>query len=87
MGGNWYSRAKTGMFEVPNPLSTLGRGVDALPEAIRFSTVLTGNDLGMLANVEQLPSGDASADIKMHKKAQALLGQGDLTAAWHTLMK
>jgi flavin reductase (DIM6/NTAB) family NADH-FMN oxidoreductase RutF len=87
MGGNWYSRAKTGMFEVPKPLSTLGIGVDALPEAIRFSTVLTGNDLGMLANVEQLPSGDASADIKMHKKAQALLGQGDLTAAWHTLIK
>ncbi|MFT5078505.1 MAG: flavin reductase (DIM6/NTAB) family NADH-FMN oxidoreductase RutF [Planctomycetota bacterium] len=87
MGGNWYSRAKTGMFEVPKPLSTLGIGVDTLPEAIRFSTVLTGNDLGMLANVEQLPFGNASADIKMHKKAQALLGQGDLTAAWHTLIK
>jgi flavin reductase (DIM6/NTAB) family NADH-FMN oxidoreductase RutF len=87
MGGNWYSRAKTGMFEVPKPLSTLGIGVDALPEAIRFSTVLTGNDLGMLANVEQLPSGNASADITMHKKAQVLLGQGDLTAAWHTLIK
>jgi hypothetical protein len=41
----------------------------------------------MLANVEQLPFGNASADIKMHKKAQALLGQGDLTAAWHTLIK
>ena len=58
MGGNWYSRAKSGMFEVPKPLSTLGMGVDALPEDIRTSTVLTGNDLGMLGNVESLPGSD-----------------------------
>lgn len=56
MGGNWYSRAKDGMFEVPKPLSTLGMGIDALPDAIKNSTVFTGNDLGMLANVEQMPS-------------------------------
>ena len=55
MGGNWYSRAKVGMFEVPKPLSTRGIGVDNLPEIIRTSTVLTGNDLGMLGNVEALP--------------------------------
>lgn len=55
MGGNWYSRARNGMFEVPKPLSTLGIGVDALPEEIRTSKVLTGNDLGMLGNVEELP--------------------------------
>lgn len=56
MGGNWYTRAKTGMFEVPKPLRTLGMGVDALPEPIRTSTILTGNDLGMLGNVENLPT-------------------------------
>ena len=56
MGGNWYSRAKVGMFEVPKPIRTLGVGVDALPEPIRKSTVLTGNDLGMLGNVESLPT-------------------------------
>ena len=56
MGGNWYSRAKAGMFEVPKPIRTLGIGVDALPEPIRNSTVLTGNDLGMLGNVEKLPT-------------------------------
>ena len=47
MGGNWYSRAKSGLFEVEKPLTTLGIGVDALPEGIRFSKVLSGNDLGM----------------------------------------
>ncbi|WP_339703144.1 flavin reductase family protein [uncultured Marixanthomonas sp.] len=56
MGGNWYTRAKTGMFEVPKPLRTLGMGVDALPKPIRTSSILTGNDLGMLGNVENLPT-------------------------------
>ena len=56
MGGNWYSRSKVGMFEVPKPIRTLGIGVDALPEPIRKSKILTGNDLGMLGNVEDLPT-------------------------------
>ena len=56
MGGNWYSRANAGLFEVPKPLSALGIGVDAIPEKIRLSTVLTGNDLGMLGNIEKIPS-------------------------------
>lgn len=60
MGGNWYNRSKLGMFEVQKPLSTLGIGVDALPEDIRLSTVLTGNDLGMLGNIETIPSLEAA---------------------------
>ena len=56
MGGNWYTRANQGLFEVPKPLSTLGIGVDQIPEAIKKSNVLTGNDLGMLGNIEKIPS-------------------------------
>ncbi len=55
MGGNWYTRANMGMFEVPKPLSKLGIGVDQIPQEIRASTVLTGNDLGKLGNVEAFP--------------------------------
>lgn len=55
-GGSLYSRANKGFFEIPKPLSTLGIGVDNLPEDIKNSMVLTGNDLGMLANVEAIPS-------------------------------
>ena len=55
MGGNWYTRANMGMFEVPKPLSKLGIGVDQIPQEIRSSKVLTGNDLGKLGNVEALP--------------------------------
>jgi hypothetical protein len=55
-GGSLYSRANKGFFEIPKPLSALGIGVDNLPEDIKNSMVLTGNDLGMLANVESIPS-------------------------------
>jgi hypothetical protein len=58
LGGNWYSRAKEGLFEVPKPLTTLGIGIDSLPEEIRKSKVLTGNDLGMLGNVENFPNSE-----------------------------
>ena len=56
MGGNWYSRSNQGLFEVPKPISTLGIGVDNIPEFIKKSPVFDGNDLGMLGNVEALPS-------------------------------
>lgn len=56
LGGNWYSRVTPeSLFEVPKPLRNLGIGVDSLPDHIRYSNVLTGNQLGRLANVEQLP--------------------------------
>ena len=66
MGGNWYNRAKEGIFEVQKPIKTMGIGVDVLPESIRNSTILTGNDLGILGNVEKLPTEDEVREfIKM----------------------
>jgi len=56
MGGNWYSRSTKGMFEVPKPLTTLGIGVDQIPDFIKESIVFNGNDLGKLGNVESLPT-------------------------------
>lgn len=56
MGGNWYSRANQGLFEIPKPLITLGMGVDSIPDFIKCHPIFTGNDLGMLGNVESLPS-------------------------------
>lgn len=69
-GGSFYSRASKGFFEIPKPLRTLGIGVDALPEAIRNSSVLTGNDLGMLGNVEHLPTKEAIATFKTETEAR-----------------
>lgn len=58
LGGNWYSRSKNALFEVEKPLAKMGIGVDALPEAIRNSSILSGNDLGKLGNVEAIPAAD-----------------------------
>ncbi len=58
-GGSYYSRARNGFFEIPKPLSTLGIGVDSFPDHVKNSMILTGNDLGMLGNVETLPTDGA----------------------------
>jgi len=54
LGGNWYTRANAStIFEVEKPNMQLGIGVDALPENIRNSKILTGNNLGQLANIHE----------------------------------
>ncbi|WP_420855851.1 flavin reductase family protein [Zobellia amurskyensis] len=78
MGGNWYSRANLGLFEVPKPLSTLGLGIDRIPERIRFSKVLSGNDLGMLGNVEEIPGPKAVEDfVSTHVEIRSLISGGE----------
>jgi flavin reductase (DIM6/NTAB) family NADH-FMN oxidoreductase RutF len=57
MGGNWYCRAdQNSMFEITKPITTVGIGFDALPADVLNSSSLTGNDLGQLAGIEQLPN-------------------------------
>lgn len=69
-GGSFYSRAKEGFFEIPKPIANLGMGVDALPDHIKNSTILTGNDLGVLGNCEAMPSKEAVAEyMKAAKEA------------------
>ena len=59
LGGHWYTRANAStIFEVEKPNTQIGIGVDALPENIRNSKILTGNNLGQLANVSELPFVD-----------------------------
>jgi flavin reductase (DIM6/NTAB) family NADH-FMN oxidoreductase RutF len=57
MGSDWYCRASgDALFHVAKPNTKLGIGFDRIPENIRHSNVLTGNDLGQLGNAEMLPS-------------------------------
>lgn len=102
MGGNWYSRANQGMFEVPKPLSTLGIGVDQIPENIRFSKVLTGNDLGKLGNTERLPNQEeittfvdevqfteklaSNSEDELHSLAKTYLDKDQVEEAWKILL-
>ena len=66
MGGNWYCRAdKNSMFEITKPITTVGIGFDQLPEDILKSNILTGNDLGQLAGIEQLPNETDVNEFKL----------------------
>jgi hypothetical protein len=88
LGGNWYSRNNEAtLFEVPKPLVTKGIGFDLLPDAIKYSKVFTGNDLGMLANVEILPSENCHDDENIHQNAQKLLLESKIDEAWKVLIK
>ncbi len=65
MGGNWYCRAdENSMFEVVKPVTTKGMGIDEIPEDIRTSKILTGNDLGKLGSVKELPN---ETDVNEYK--------------------
>ena len=88
LGGNWYSRNNAdNLFEVPKPLVTKGIGFDLLPDEIKYSKVFTGNDLGMLANTEELPTGQFSSEEAQHLEAQKLLHQNQIAKAWEILLK
>ncbi len=83
MGGNWYSRANQGLFEIPKPLTTLGMGVDQIPEKIKQSGYFDGNDLGLLGNVEQFPSAEEIAIfVKDNIAAKAALSSGEEQKVW-----
>jgi flavin reductase (DIM6/NTAB) family NADH-FMN oxidoreductase RutF len=98
-GGNYYSRARDGFFEIPKPLSSLGIGVDQLPLEVKNSTVLTGNNLGVLANIEEVPSQTlvdnfakehpeyiGISEEKKHTFAQEYLVKNDVQSAWKVLL-
>ena len=61
LGGDWYCKVdENNLFKVTKPNMQLGIGVDALPESIRNSNILTGNHLGQLANLHEMPMVDPS---------------------------
>lgn len=99
-GGSYYTRARDGFFEIPKPISTMGIGVDLIPLEIRNSTVLTGNNLGMLGNIASLPSEDDVNNFakdhpqfmgleasKKHTFAQQYLDKNDIESAWKVLLQ
>tara|TARA_B100001287_G_C22620854_1_gene499961 strand:- start:215 stop:1108 length:894 start_codon:yes stop_codon:yes gene_type:complete len=66
MGGNWYCRAdQNSMFEINKPITKCGIGYDSLPSDILNSPILTGNDLGHLAGIEELPNETEVNEYKL----------------------
>ncbi len=92
MGGNWYCRASgANLFELAQPGRNLGIGIDALPENIRNSKILTGNDLGKLGNVTHLPTESGSksslgSEEDLHSEVKKLLDENKAEEAWGLLL-
>lgn len=98
MGGNWYCRSKDAMFEVEKPSRNHGVGVDALPESARNSEILSGNDLGKLGNIKEIPEEDAVLAFakaenlhhlshkQKHIKAKELVAKSAIADAWKILL-
>ncbi len=102
MGGDWYCRANgENLFRLPQPGNKIGIGIDQLPEEIRKSKWLTGNDLGLLGSVQQLPDSAYINQIKInsgfleaagktqesiHLLAKEYLKAGKIAEAWAVLL-
>ena len=64
-GANWYCRASgDALFQIAKPLTTLGIGIDRLPDEIRLSPFLSGNHLGKLGNMENIPGSEEIETFK-----------------------
>ncbi len=94
MGGAYYCRASgDALFTIEKPNPNLGMGIDQLPEEIKNSKILTGNDLAALANLEQIPENirekglKPSANDENHNQAKALIAEGLVEKAWEELFK
>jgi len=101
LGKDWYCRVQgNAIFKVPRPSDKASIGIDQLPDPIRNSKVLTGNDLGMLASVESIPKlsddhlfNDNRVQVAkqkgteaVHKLAQQFLMEGKIEEAWRVLL-
>lgn len=91
LGGNWYGKTtKDSLYEIVKPISRLGMGIDNLPENIRNSKILTGNELAILASAESIPDKKSEESnlntTEKHQKAKQLLQEGKCEEAWEILL-
>ncbi len=78
MGGNWYCRAdQNSMFEISKPITSCGIGFDHLPADIKSSKILTGNDLGHLAGIEELPNETDVNEFKLLELSELFVSLED----------
>ena len=91
LGSSWYGKTtKESLYKITKPISRLGMGIDKLPEEIRNSEILTGNELAILASAESIPAKTVSENSftvsEKHEKAKQLLLEGNSEEAWQILL-
>jgi hypothetical protein len=102
LGSDYYCRVQgDSIFKIRKPLDTMGIGFDQIPENIRRSKILTGNDLGLLGSIERLPDPAAinefrnryevksalqNGEVALHQLAHQLLKDEQIEDAWKVLL-
>ena len=93
LGASWYGKTtKESIYEIAKPISRIGMGIDKLPETIKNSKILTGNDLAILASAEKIPLKnnfnirDNKNTSEKHILAKEFLSQGEVENAWQILL-
>ncbi len=90
LGGDWYSRVDaTNLFTIPKPNRFTGMGFDALPESIKNSSILSANNLGLLAGLTEMPEiNPAFANEKLQQIVQYYsVDPDEMEKEIHTLAK
>ena len=90
LGRKWWCRASgDALFSVDSP--NVGIGVNSIPEVIRRSTILTGNNLGQLGNVIILPTDEEieakKSDFDVKRILQNFAEGYELREALHEMAK
>ena len=92
-GKNWYGKTtKESLYEIVKPISRIGMGIDQLPDHIRQSNILTGNELAILASIEKtpikkdFPLRDNKNTSEKHILAKAFLQEEKFEEAWQILL-
>lgn len=93
LGGNWYGKTtKNSLFQLEKPIGKIGIGIDQLPDDIKNSNILTGNELAILASYESIPKKTNKINEKKksseekHSVAKQLIQEGKLEEAWQILL-
>jgi len=88
MGRAYYCRASgDAIHTIVQPVMKISIGYNALPNSIKYSDVLSGNDLGLLAGLEQLPSSEDIEKAQNSPKVLASMSTEDPVTALHHLSK
>ncbi|HMQ11240.1 MAG TPA: flavin reductase family protein [Oligoflexia bacterium] len=91
-GGEYYTHVNSdSLYTLKVKKGCLGIGFDALPAFIRNSTILTGNELGQLASVQERPQNKLDLKIdnltldNCHETIANAIANNDIDLAWRII--
>ena len=90
-GASWYGKTtRDSLYEIAKPISNIGMGIDNLPDEIKKSSILTGNELAILDSADKIPEIKRNLHkisiSERHEKAKILLQNGEVDKAWEILL-